>query len=126
MTPTTIVIDKRFDNVLDIARNAISANSFLLLHEIDTTDIMKKAGYEVPAIRQLLFFHPRYMIVIIEKDHEFVIKAPLKIVIQSIDHQKTLITYTSPEEVFAQSVRLKDLKEELGMRVQAVLSQLMD
>lgn len=120
MIGARLLVRKDFRDVCDIARKAIHESGFLLLHEIDTTAIMKNAGYTVGPIRQLLFFHPRYMKIIVDKDPDSVIRAPLKIALQSTGNNETLVMFNDPKDIFAGSSGLDDLSEELEQGVCAI------
>jgi uncharacterized peroxidase-related enzyme len=50
-----------------------------LIHEIDTQAILRSAGLEVRGIRQLLFFHPRFMQDLLERDRDSILHVPLKL-----------------------------------------------
>ena len=117
-------INKRFEQVLEHARDAIRQSGFLVLHEINTAAIMRGAGYVVGEVRQLLFFHPRYMIVILERDPASVIRAPLKIVVQSVSEDETMVTYVHPDDLFADKAVLKVMAAELGKQVDEIAGSL--
>lgn len=116
-----MIVNKPFADVLARASKAITENGFLLIHEINTTAIMQKAGYTVPEVRQLLFFHPRYMEVILNREAEAVIRVPLKIVLFSEREDETVVTYTHPKSLFVDFVSLKELSKDLQNAVEAVV-----
>ena len=121
-----IIIGKPFQDVLDGARRAIIDVGFLIIHEIDTTAIMRKAGFEITETRQLLFFHPSYMKTIFENDPQLVILAPLKIVVQQSVNGETLVTYTSPLKLFQGYARLQKLQAALENEVNTIIERLKD
>lgn len=90
-------LNKSFEEVLDSIRNNIVSNEFLLLHEINTQEILSKHGIKINQLKQLLFFHPSYMNNILKSDPLAVIEAPLKIVVREINKNETNISFSNPE-----------------------------
>ena len=120
-----IIVNKPFDRVLEEARNKIITTGFLLIHEIDTQQILKMQAINILPLRQLLFFHPQYMKKILENDPLAVAEVPLKLVLREIDAAKTSVTYVNPL-VNLQDYKLDDsLAKELLKIVKAILNDLM-
>src|SRR5687768_2157409 len=90
------ILNKRFDMVLTDIKCNIIANDFLLIYEINTTQILAAHQIAIPELRQLLFFHPRYMKEILATDPLGVNEVPLKIVIREIEPDKTSISFLDP------------------------------
>ena len=90
------IIEKPFEQVLTAIRSNIVSNGLLLLHEINTQEILAKHGIEIKPLRQILFFHPRYMSEILGGDPLAVNEAPMKIVIREIDTIQTSVSFPNP------------------------------
>ena len=56
-----IASPRSFDETIETLRAAIVAADMMILHEIDTQSIVARAGILIPGVRQLLYFHPRWM-----------------------------------------------------------------
>ena len=90
------IVMKPFDEVLATLRNNIVSNGFLVLHEINTMEILAKSGIEINPLRQILFFHPTYMKDILAIDPLMVNEVPLKIVVRFIDSTNTSVSFPNP------------------------------
>lgn len=77
-------------------KKKIVSNGFLLLHEIDTDQIVSKHGVDIPPLKQLLFFEPKYISQIMERDYLAINDIPLKFVIAYLDDNVTSISYQNP------------------------------
>ncbi|MET3879182.1 DUF302 domain-containing protein [Chitinophaga sp. OAE865] len=93
----TVTVNQPFSRLLTEAREAITGNGFLLLHEINPQQILAGHGITTEPLRQLLFFHPVYMQSLLGNDPEAVIEAPLKLVLREIDATSTAVTCLNPE-----------------------------
>jgi len=93
-----IAIKKPFDVTLGKLNANIIANGFMILHEINTTEILSRNGIKIEELRQVLFFHPSYMKDVLSIDYLLVNEVPLKFVIRSIKHNETSISILNPLE----------------------------
>src|SRR5689334_25448664 len=112
---------KSFEDVLSNVRANIVSNGFLLLHEINTQQIMETNGYKIPPLRQLLFFHPIYMKQILDADPLSVIEVPLKVLVREIDSEKVSVSYTNPMTNFTGYSLNNTLAEELLEKIRAIV-----
>jgi|SRR5215813_8162235 len=55
------------EEVIGRLRSAIEAASFWNLHEIDSQALLSHEGYAISPARQLLFFHPRPVVRILQE-----------------------------------------------------------
>lgn len=120
----TVTVDKPFDRLLLNAREAITSNGFLLLHEINPQAILASHGITTGRIRQLLFFHPVYMQSLLENDPDAVIEVPLKLVLREISDTATAISYFNPEQHLQGYLGLDTLHARLQTAMENVLAHL--
>jgi uncharacterized protein (DUF302 family) len=92
---------------------AIDAEGLLLVHAIDPQRILAASGYEIPPIRQLLFFHPRYMARLLGVDPAAVIEVPLKLVVQSTPDGGVTVRFADPRRTLGAYPGLGALASEL-------------
>jgi uncharacterized protein (DUF302 family) len=111
-----------FDQTLDRLKQSIQAENLLLIHEINTQQIVKTAGIEINGLRQLLFFHPRYMKVVLDHNPAAVVEAPLKFAVVEDDHQAVVVRYADPEYLFNGYAGLEALRNELSVLVSKILA----
>lgn len=120
----TVTVDKPFNGLLLNAREAITSNGFLLLHEINPQAILASHGIATGRIRQLLFFHPVYMQLLLENDPDAVIEVPLKLVLREISDTTTAVSYFNPA-LHLQGYRgLDTLRNQLQTAIENVLAHL--
>ena len=101
-----------FDKTVEILRGAIVAAEMMILHEIDTQAIVARSGIEISGVRQLLYFHPRWMKIVVETAPDAVIEAPLKFVIRETQ-SGTQCNYSWPSQTFGRYVGLEQMAGEL-------------
>jgi uncharacterized protein (DUF302 family) len=105
-----------FTEVLWRLREAIEAADFWILQEINSQMLLKRGGYAAAPVRQLMFFHPRFMARILEADSAALLEAPLKIAILELPDGIMQVRWTDPAAAFARydSVPIADLGRELS------------
>ena len=101
-----------FGETLDVLRGRIIGADMMVLHEIDTQAIIARAGVESLGLRQLLYFHPRYMKRVLEGNPAAVIEAPLKFVVRETPGA-VLVHGISPRFLFGRYAGLEALGDEL-------------
>jgi uncharacterized protein (DUF302 family) len=120
------IVNKPFLEIIDLAKKSIANNEFILIHEINTKEIMVKANMEIGELRQLLFFHPRYMKAILENYPSAVIRVPLKMVIREINEKQTVLTYTNSIDLFADIDLLNDLSVTLNRLITTIIEDIIN
>jgi len=111
-----------FGQVYKTLKQRITEQGFLLLHEIDTQAIVAKHGVSIAPLRQLLFFHPKYIAEIMANDPLAINDIPLKLVLQEIDAHTTQLSFKNPVGSLQDYGLDPELAEELLVRVQGILS----
>ncbi|QND64556.1 DUF302 domain-containing protein [Mesorhizobium loti] len=61
-----------------------------IIHEIDPQMLLKRGGYIMARTRQILFFHPRYMVRLLGADPAALSEAPLKVVVMEDENAVTV------------------------------------
>ncbi len=115
------IINKPFEQVLTAIRNNIVSNGFLLLHEINTQEILANHGIKINQLRQLLYFHPSYMTDVLKSDPLAVNEVPLKIVIREIENCKISISFPNPTINFSDYDCDKEIGLELLGKIKSIL-----
>ena len=111
-----------FGQLYDALKKRIVDHGFLLLHEIDTQAIVAKQGVHIPPLRQLLFFHPKYIAEIMANDPLAINDIPLKLVLHQLDAQTTQLSFKNPLGSLRDYGLKPEMVEELLERVQGMLS----
>ncbi len=110
--------DLPFEEVYNSIRNNIVANGFLLLHEINTQEIVAKHGMKIRPLGQLLFFHPKYIEKIINEDELAINEIPIKVVVIEKDDGIISVSFPNPVVNFSDynldSQTASELLERIG------------
>lgn len=102
-----------FENTIDLLKQAINAAGFLLIHEINTQQILASKGIKIAGLRQLLFFHPAYMKRLLDINSEAILEVPLKfVIVESVD-KSVVVRYIRPRDIFDRYDGLDELAKEL-------------
>ncbi|NVO10814.1 MAG: DUF302 domain-containing protein [Bacteroidales bacterium] len=117
-----VTINKPFDEAINNLRSKITANGFLVLHEINTTEILSKHGIIIDELRQILFFHPKYMKDVLSIDPLLVNEVPLKIVVRSISGDKISLSIANPTESMSDYNNSQILSAELLEKINQILA----
>ncbi|TJY33377.1 DUF302 domain-containing protein [Pontimicrobium aquaticum] len=118
------VLNTSFLEAYNTIKEQIVSHGFLLLHEIDTTQIVSKHGIDIAPLKQLLFFDPKYISQIMDSDYLAINDIPLKFVISYKGERTTSISYQNPAKNLTDYNLKNSIKEELLERVQALLEDL--
>ena len=112
-----------FDETVELLRAAIIAADMMVLHEIDTQAIVRRGGIEISGVRQLLYFHPRWMKIVVETTPDAVIEAPLKWVIRETP-EGTMCNASWPSQTFGRYAGLEAMARELDAIVERIAGAL--
>lgn len=85
-----------FYETYTMLKKRIKQNGFLLLHEINTQNIVAKQGIIIPKLIQLLFFEPKYVGQIMENDPLAINDIPLKFVIRNLGNGHSEVSFQNP------------------------------
>lgn len=110
-----------FEEVLVRLRTGILEAGFLILHEIDTTEILARAGFAAPKFRQIFFFQQRYMARILASAPGAALVVPLKFVLLEREDLTLEILAPDPRSGLAPWPELDDLGLELLTSVERLL-----
>ena len=116
-----VSILKPFEEVLSVVRANIRAEGFLLLHEINTQEILANHGITIGELRQIFFFHPSYMVDILKNDPLAVNEVPLKLVIRSTTREETHLSFPNPVATMMDYNCDKALAVELLKKIRSIL-----
>ncbi|MDF4202831.1 DUF302 domain-containing protein [Maribacter sp. SA7] len=89
-------INAPFTEVYETIRNNVLSSGFLLLHEIDTQNIVSKHGVVIKPLKQLLFFHPDYIQKITAQDILAINEIPIKVVVAEEDNGSINVSFPNP------------------------------
>jgi len=120
------VLDSPFvlDETVERLKRAMEEADVWLVHEINPQVLLKRGGFSIAGARQLLFFHPRYMVQILERDPSAVIEAPLKLVVMETPDARVTVRCLDVAAQFARYPTLTELGRQLDGLCQRLLGVL--
>lgn len=103
-----------FDETLSLLKQAIEGQNLMVVHEVNPQQMLRMIGMRVGGMRQVLFFHPRYMRRIIRTNRHAGIEPPLKLLVMERPDGRVMVRYHDPVHQFAPYAGLEELAAELG------------
>ena len=102
-----------FQATLGQLKDAIAAEGLWLIHEIDPQLLLGRAGYSSLGLRQLLCFHPRYLVRLLEADPRALVEVPLKLVVLELPDGKVAVLHPEILVSLGRYPQLGELAAEL-------------
>lgn len=118
MTPppaflVTVPSSHDFDETVALLKQAIEGENLMVVNEVNPQQMLRMVGVRTGGMRQIFFFHPRFMKQIIETDRNGGIEPPLKVLVMERPDGKVMVRYHDPEHLFAPYDGLGELATEL-------------
>ena len=111
-----------FDETVDMLRSAIEEQNLMVIHEINPQRMLRMVGVRTGGMRQILFFHPRYMRQILETDRNAGIEPPLKVLAMEAPDGSVMVRYVDPVYQFGRYTGLDEIAVELKAIVEAIVA----
>ena len=111
-----------FDETIRQLKSGIEEQNLMVLHEINPQQMLRMVGVRTGGMRQLLFFHPRYMKQIIEANRNGGIEPPLKILVMEMPNGRVIVRYMDLNYQFGRYAGLEEIGRELAGVVDAVMA----
>lgn len=112
-----------FSETVDILKGAIENENLMIIFEIDGQKMLRMAGKEVNGMKQLFYFHPRYMKRVIEANKEAGIQIPLKLIVMEKPDNKVVIRYFLPSTILNKYDGETEISAELDEIVKRIISE---
>lgn len=103
-----------FDETVGRLKAAIHAQDLWVIQELDPQMLLRRGGYAIPPVRQIFYFHPRYMARLLARNAAAIVEAPLKFVAMSPVSGGVVVRYPDPAASFGRYAGMEDLGAELS------------
>ena len=113
-----------FNDTVELLVAAIEEQNLMVIKEIDAQKMLKMVGKQVGGMKQLLFFHPRYMKAIIETNPQGSIEPPLKIAVMERPDGKVMVKYIKPSHLLGKYNGLGEIGLDLDKIVADISSSI--
>ena len=120
----TVPSSHDFDETVALLKQAIEGENLMVVDEINPQQMLRMVGIRTDSMRQILFFHPRYMKTIIETNRNGGIEPPLKLLVMDRPDGRTMVRYHDPVHLFAPYNGLASVATELKGVVEQVVASI--
>ena len=110
---TMLVSAYDFNDTVELLTVAIEEQNMMVLKVINAQQMLKMVNVQVKGMKQLLFFHPRYMKKIMQANPMGSIEPPLKIAIMERPDGKVVVKYIKPSSLLGKYDGLAGIGAEL-------------
>lgn len=110
-----------FDETVATLKGAIEEQNLMVLHEINPQQMLRMVGMRVPGMRQIVFFHPRYMRRIFETNRIGGIEPPLKLLVMDTPNG-VMVRFHDPVHQFAPYEGLGEIATELRGLIDTIIA----
>ena len=93
----------------------------MVVEEINPQQMLRMVGMRVSGMRQIFFFHPRYMKRIFETNRNGGIEPPLKVLVMERPDGGVMVRYHDPVHQFAPYPGLEDVAADLRTVIEKVV-----
>ena len=114
-----------FNDTVELLTAAIEGQNLMVIKEIDAQKMLKMVNKKVGGMKQLLFFHPRYMKRIIEINPQGTIEPPFKIAVMERSDGKVMVKYIKPSSLLGKYAGLAELGVELDGIVEQIATSVL-
>ena len=126
MAPPDFLVTARsthdFNTTLSMLREAIEGENLMVINEVNPQQMLRMVGVRTGGMRQLFFFHPRFMKSIIETNRNGGIEPPLKVLVMEAPDGNVMVRYEDPVHQFAPYDGLGDIASELSQLVSGIVA----
>jgi len=111
-----------FTETVNLVKNAIENQNFMVIKEIDGQKMMRMAGKQTKGMRQLFFMNPQYMRKVAEANKMAVIQIPLKLIVME-NNKGVMIRYFLPSTLLANYKGTEAVAKQLDGLVVNILTE---
>ena len=102
-----------FSDTVELLKVSIEEQNLMVINEIDPQKMLRLVGVQTKGMRQIFFFHPRYMKQIYETNKQASIEPPLKFVVMEMPNGKVMVHYIRSSYKLSPYMGLNELAIEL-------------
>ena len=110
----TMTVSKySFDDTVELLKGAMEEQNLMVIKEIDAQKMLRMVKVKTKGMKQVLFFHPRFMKRIMEINKHATIEPPLKIAVMERPDGRVMVKYIKPSYLFGRYDGLGEIGGEL-------------
>lgn len=113
-----------FNTTLASLKQAIEGENLMVVNEVNPQQMLRMVGMQTGGMRQIFFFHPRFMKAIIETNRNGGIEPPLKILVMETPNGQVMVRYHDPVHQFAPYDGLEEIAAEFSGVFESIVSSI--
>jgi uncharacterized protein (DUF302 family) len=110
-----------FDDTVAMLKGAMESENLMVINEIDPQQMLRMVGVKTKGIKQVFFFHPRFMKRLRDANMHATIEPPLKVAVMETP-KGTVVKYIKPSYLLSRYEGVEDIGRELDAVVAKVVS----
>lgn len=122
------VVTSRFDfeTTLERLKQKLAELDLWLIHEINPQMLLERGGFRIGPARQLLFFHARYVVTLLNTDPAALSDIPLKLIVLQAPDGPVSVRHADLHSLLGRYARLDELSDELAKLSRELLDGVSD
>jgi len=117
------ISNHNFNDTVDILKAAIENQNLMVITEVNAQKMLRMAGKKVNGMKQIFYFHPKYMRRVMEANKMATIQIPLKIIVMEKPNKKVVLRYFMPSTLLNQYKGEEKIAEELDKLVKKIMKE---
>jgi len=113
-----------YSETVDLLKGAIEEQNLMVISDIDAQKMLRMAGKEVKGMRQIFYFHPKYMRQVMEANPAATIQIPLKFIVMERPDNKVVVRYFMPSTILNQYQGEEEIAKELDGLVDKIIAEI--
>jgi uncharacterized protein (DUF302 family) len=109
-----------FDDTVAMLKGAIEGENLMVINEIDPQKMLRMVGVKTRGIRQVFFFHPRFMKRLMDINPHATIEPPLKVAVMETPQGTAFVKYLKPSYLFGRY----EGADAIGKELDALLAKI--
>lgn len=113
-----------YSETLDLLKGAIEEQNLMVIADIDGQKMMRMAGKQTKGMRQIFYFHPKYMRRVIEANQAASIQIPLKLLVMEKPDNTVVVRFLKPSTVLNEYAGEEEIAKELDGLLENILNEI--
>lgn len=113
-----------FDETVDILKGSIEEQNLMVIYEIDGQKMLRMAGKKIKGMKQIFYFHPKFMKKVIEANKMAGIQIPFKFIVMEKLDGKVIVRYFPASFLLSKYTGEKEAANELDALISKIVKEI--
>jgi uncharacterized protein (DUF302 family) len=118
---TMVASQYDFDDTVSMLKGAMESENLMVINEINPQQMLRMVGIQTQGIKQVFFFHPRFMKRLRDANMHATIEPPLKVAVMETS-KGTVVKYIKPSYLLSRYEGVEAIGNELDAVVAKVVA----